>query len=112
MSQIVDILWFRTWWSYRGSNDWPSIAYHAFNLLEGLAWLVFCGLVLRRRHRQSRTSLELWYAVAFLTFGLSDFREADYQQSWLIWLKAINLVALFWLRHRVITRLYPGSRVY
>lgn len=113
MTQIIDILWTRTWWSYQRNAELPySTTYHMFNLAEGAAWMVFCGLVLLRRHRGRRSRLELWYAFAFFTFGLSDFREAYYQQSWLIWLKAINLVTLFYLRHQVITRLYPGSKLY
>ncbi len=113
MSEIIEILWTRTWWSYHRDGELPySFAYHAFNLFEGTAWMVFCGLVLLRRYRYQRSWLELWYAAAFFTFGLSDFREAYYQQSWLIWLKAINLLTLFWLRHRVITRLYPRSKLY
>lgn len=113
MAGFVDILWMRTWWRYADdTTSWPSVAYHAFNLCEGTAWLVFCGLVLIRRQKSRRSVVELWYAFAFFTFGLSDFREAYYQQSWLIWLKAINLAALFALRHYVITRLYPTSRLY
>lgn len=113
MSFCIDILWTRTWWDYTRDFALPySVAYHTFNLLEGTAWMVFCGLVLLRRHRQKRSTLELWYAFAFFTFGLSDFREAYYQQSWLIWLKAVNLAVLFYLRHRVLNELYPGSKLY
>lgn len=113
MPDILDILWTRTWWSYARDIDLPySTAYHTFNLLEGAAWMVFCGLVLRRRYRQKRSTLELWYAFAFFTFGLTDFREAYYQQSWLIWLKAINLTALLYLRNRVIKIHYPESKLH
>lgn len=113
MSDILDILWTRTWWSYTRDIDLPySAAYHTFNLLEGAAWIVFCGLVLLRRYRLKRSTLELWYAFAFFTFGLTDFREAYYQQSWLIWLKATNLAALLYLRNRVIKIHYPESKLY
>lgn len=113
MSELIDILWSRTWWSYARDSALPySAAYHTFNLLEGAAWIIFCGLVLLRRHRRHKSTLELWYAFAFFTFGLTDFREAYYQQSWLIWLKAINLAALFYLRHRVIKKYYPESKLY
>ncbi|MES2791970.1 MAG: hypothetical protein V4719_20315 [Planctomycetota bacterium] len=109
----VDILWTHTWWSYAKSSELPlSQAYHFFNLFEGTAWFVFCVLVLVRRYRQRRSRLELWYAIAFFTFGLTDFREAYYQQSWLIWVKTVNLVILFVLRHRVLKDLYPGSRLF
>lgn len=113
MSEIVDILWTRTWWSYTRDSALPySAVYHTFNLLEGAAWMVFCGMVLLRRHRGHKSTLELGYAFAFFTFGLSDFREAYYQQSWLIWLKAINLVALLYLRNRVIKIHYRESKLY
>lgn len=113
MAWLIDILWTRTWWSYSRDADLPySLTYHSFNLIEAGFWFVFCGLVLYRRHRGHRSRLELWYALAFFTFGLSDLREAYAQQSWLIWLKAANLVALFYLRRVVIQRLYPGSKVY
>jgi hypothetical protein len=113
MADVVDILWTRTWWSWQ--RDWAlpgSVPYHVFNLFEGTAWVVFCGLVLWRRARGRRTALELWYALAFFSFGLTDFREAFYQQSWLIWVKVVNLLVLFYLRRRVIQTLYPGSRLY
>ena len=62
------------------------------------------------RHRRSR--LELAYALAFLTFGLTDLREAFALQSWLIWVKLMNLLVLFGLRRIVIQRYYPTSRLY
>lgn len=109
----IDVLWTRTWWSYSRDSDLPySFAYHTFNLVEGSFWFGFCGLVLYRRYRGHRSRLELWYALAFFTFALSDFREAYFQQSWLIWLKGVNLVALFYLRYLVIKRHYPTSRLY
>jgi len=56
--------------------------------------------------------LELLYAVAFVTFGASDFREAIALETWLILAKGVNLVALVWLRRTVLTRCYPTSRTY
>ncbi|MDB5387924.1 MAG: hypothetical protein JWM11_3570 [Planctomycetaceae bacterium] len=110
---VVDILWTHTWWSFARDRDLPySTAYHAFNLFEGCVWIMFSGLVLVRRAALGKSDLELWYALAFFTFGLTDFREAYYQQSWLIWLKAVNLGLLIWLRHLVMTKLYPGSKLY
>lgn len=73
---------------------------------------MFAGLVLHRSLKNRRSPLELWYAAAFLTFALSDFREAWVQQSWLIWWKLINLIALFSLRRAVIERFYPSSKVF
>jgi hypothetical protein len=50
--------------------------------------------------------------LAFAFFGLSDYREAWVLQSWLIWAKIINLVALVWLRATVMRRYYPQSKLY
>jgi hypothetical protein len=69
-------------------------------------------LVLRRSLKNHRSAIEAVYALAFLTFGLTDFREAYALQSWLIWLKGANLLALLWLRSRVIARYDPGSKLY
>ena len=56
--------------------------------------------------------LEIAYSFAFLTFGVTDFREAYALDSWLIWLKAGNLLILLWLRSLVIKRFYPESKLY
>ncbi len=89
-----------------------AIPYHWFNLFEGTAWLVFAGRVLYRYARHRNGAIELWYALAFALFGLSDYREAWILQSWLIWAKLINLAALIWLRATVIRRYYPNSTLY
>ncbi len=113
MASILDILWTRTWWTYGPDTAPPlSHAYHFFNLFEGGVWMVFCGLVLIRRHRGQRSRLELFYALAFFTFGLTDFREAYCQQSWLIWIKGLNLAVLFYLRYLVIKRFHPECKLY
>jgi hypothetical protein len=113
MRDALDILFLRTWWSYECDGGLPySAAYHWFNLFEGGVWLVFAALVLARFLRHRHSPLELWYAFAFVTFAVSDFREAWAQSSWLIWLKLFNLIALLWLRHVVMKRYYPLSRVY
>jgi len=62
------------------------------------------------KHRRSR--LEWWYALAFFTFGLTDFREAYALSSWLIWAKLANLILLLWLRATVIRRFYPTSKLF
>src|SRR5689334_13379304 len=103
----VDLLFFRTWWRYRPrETPWVSVPYHAFNLCEGCAWLVFAGLVLGRSLRNRRSPIELWYALAFVTFGLTDFREAYVLDSWLIWVKLANLIVLWRLRATVLARFY------
>jgi len=113
MDEFLDILLLRTWWSYRRDFDLPiSAAYHWFNIAEGVAWLVFAGLVANRYLEHRHTQLELVYAMLFLTFAITDFREAYVQQSWLIWLKLINLIGLLWMRRIVMARYYPSAKVF
>jgi hypothetical protein len=50
--------------------------------------------------------------VAFLTFGLTDFREAYELASWLVWIKLLNLIALYLLRRIVMKRYYPASKLF
>ncbi len=110
---MIDLLFSKTWWRYRpGEITWIYAPYHVFNLFEGCAWFVFGALVLNRYWKHHHSSLELWYALAFFTFGLTDFREAYVLNSWLIWLKLANLVFLFRLRSLVIKRYYPSSKLY
>jgi len=110
---LFDLLVMRTWWRYRaGDSPWVFGPYHFFNLFEGAIWLLFAGLVIRRSMAGPRSCLEWGYALAFLCFGLTDFREAYVLESWLIWLKLINLIILMNLRTKVITRYYPQSRLY
>ena len=99
------------WWSYAPPAAWPADLYHTFNLLEGAAWLAFAALVLRRHLVHRRTALEPAYALAFLTFGLTDFREAYVLQTWLLAFKGVNLLALARLRPRVM-RYYPEARTF
>ena len=110
---IADYLLFRTWWTYRSANTpWVEIPYHAFNLFEGTVWVALSMLVLWRFLKYRHSKVEVVYALAFFTFGLTDFREAYALQSWLIWLKAANLLALLRLRAIVINRHYPTSKMY
>jgi hypothetical protein len=113
LHQLADDFLFRTWWTYRSGNPaWFEILYHAFNLFEGAVWVTLSGLVLRRFLRCRHSTVEVVYALAFFTFGLTDFREAYALESWLIWLKAANLAVLFWLRSIVISSYYRESRLY
>jgi hypothetical protein len=113
LKPIADYLLFRTWWTYRSANTpWVEVPYHAFNLFEGTVWVALSGLVLRRFLKYRHSNIEVVYALAFFTFGLTDFREAYALQSWLIWLKAANLLALLRLRAVVIKRYYPKSKLY
>ena len=113
MHDVLDALFLRTWWSYeRDSHLVFSAVYPWLNVVEGCAWLIIAILVIRRYLRHRHSHIELWYALAFLTFAGSDFREAWVLQSWLIWFKAINLVALLYLRQLVLKRYYPTKRVF
>jgi len=110
---FVDHMFCRIWWRYQPSdNHWFNSAYHWFNLAEGCIWLVFAGLVLIRYFKHRKSCIELWYALAFATFAVSDFREAWQQSSWLIWLKLFNLMALARLRRRVMSVYSPNAKVY
>jgi hypothetical protein len=110
---VIDALFVRNWWTWRAADDsWASRSYHWFNLAEGCVWLALAFLVLLRLRRFRRSPLECLYAAAFFTFGLSDFREAWSLDSWLIWLKLVNLVALLWLRRTVLRGWYPDSRTF
>lgn len=112
MAQVWDILFTRAWWQYQPGQDWYAQPYHWLNLIEGCAWLAFGVLVLVRYLRHRHSVLELWYCLAFVTFGLSDFREAYVLQTWLILFKGVNLVALVYLRWIILRRYYPASRTF
>lgn len=113
VSGWLDVLFLKTWWRYDPKeSSWAFVPYHLFNLFEGGVWTVLACLVLARHMRHRRSRLELWYALAFLTFGLTDFREAYALTSWLIWLKLVNLLLLLWARTSVIRRFYPASKLY
>lgn len=113
MNQIIDTLFTRIWWQWNpGDGQWFSLIYHWFNILEGIAWLVFAALVFQRYLRHRKSSIELAYSAAFLAFAATDFREAWEQSSWLIWLKLLNLIALLWLRRIVMRRYYPSATLY
>ena len=103
----------RSWWRYAAGEPSPfSTGYHWLNVAEGIAWCVIAGLVLRRYFKERKSSLEIAYAAAFLTFGLSDFVEAHLLTTWLILAKGANLIALFLLRRIILRRYYPQSKTF
>ncbi len=60
--QWIDLLWSRAWWRYGQPGDpWFSIPYHAFNLFEGVCWVVIGGLVYRRYLASRRSRIEVSY---------------------------------------------------
>lgn len=116
MSEIIDMLFFKTWWTWvRPDNAaFSEIDYacRIFNFVEAAAWFLFSALVLLRWSRYRRSHLELWYALSFVLFGISDGIEAWVLTSWLLWWKAINLVWLFLLRRKVMQQFYPMAKVF
>lgn len=112
MDTLSDLLWNHTWWQFLPNESGYSLPYHWLNLIEGSIWILLAALVLVRYLRHRNSKWELWYAFAFLLFGLSDYREAYALQTWLIWAKGINLLTLFYLRRLLIRRYYPTSRTY
>lgn len=115
MDTLIDWLFTRQWWTYNPSADWYAQPYHWINLVEGVFWLGFAVAVLRRWQKAGREhdgTLEVCYALAFVMFALSDFREAYAVHSWLILFKGVNLVVLLRLRWLVIRRWYPQSKTY
>jgi hypothetical protein len=113
MKALVDTLFLHVWWEYQTAND-PLFArlYHYGNLAEGGAWLAVAALVFVRYLRHRRSRLEVVYALAFVLFGLSDFREAYRLESWLIWGKGMNLLALFGLRRFIVQNYYPAAKLF
>jgi hypothetical protein len=81
-------------------------------LFEGVCWVCFAGLVLHRYLKFRHSMIEIVYSLAFLTFGLTDFREAYVLESWLVWVKLANLIALIALRSIVMRRYYPDSKLF
>ena len=110
----LDLLWWHTWWEYDPNGSLSDHVWqHGFNLFEGLCWVVY-GLLVIRRHLVNQKSvwLELSYAAAFFLFGISDFVQAYRLTSWLLVWKLFNLIALLVLRKLTIKRHYPLSKVF
>lgn len=103
----------KVWWA-RATAPPSTFAtgYYWFNLAEGTAWCLLAVLVVRRYARCRNSPLEIVYALAFFTFGLTDFREAYCLQTWLILAKGANLLALLLLRRRLLRRFYPASKTF
>ncbi len=112
MSRVADILLFRNWWVYDPGEHWYNQPYHWLNLIEGTIWIAIAGLVLRRYRQHRHSPVEIAYAAAFFTFGLSDFHEAWTLPSWLILFKGVNLIVILWLRNRLLNRYYPDRRMF
>ena len=97
--------WTRVWWEWdAGTQDWFSIGYHWFNLLEAVIWFGIAAMVGVKNYREHRTAVDWLYALAFLVFGLTDMVEARQQSSPLILFKLMNLIELVCLRQIVSRR--------
>jgi hypothetical protein len=69
-------------------------------------------MVLIRYVKHRHSVIEVAYALAFFIFGLTDFREAYALESWLIWIKGLNLLVLIQLRSIVTKHYYPRSKLF
>lgn len=116
INDLIQWGWHETWWTWNRpvheAHTFQDIACHYFNLIEVAAWFTFAAQVLIRWTRFRRSPLELLYALAFLLFGISDLVESQRLTSWLLWWKVANLAVLFWLRKIMLTRYYPGQRLF
>ena len=116
MQNLLQTLWFETWWtcphSAKAPRSFQDVACHYFNLVEAATWFVFAALVACRWAKFHRSTIEIAYAVAFLLFGLSDIIESWFLTSWLLWWKSVNLVLLLRLRQIVIRQFYPENRLF
>lgn len=112
MPEILDLLFTRRLWRYDPAAHWSENLTHWFNLAEAGCWFVFAALVWLRWRRCRKSAWEWVYAALFVTFGLTDLREASALHSWLLWIKAANLAGLLWLRWWLIRTHYPTSRTY
>ena len=112
MGALMRTLLTHTWWTYNPAADWFHQLYSWFNFFEGWFWFLFTALVLARYAKHRRSVVEIVYAAAFFTFGLSDFRESYVLETWLVAFKAVNLGALVCLRWHVLRRYYPQCRAF
>lgn len=102
----------KTWWTYHAGDPWFTQVYSWSNVVEGCLWIIYAGLVLRRYYKHGKSQTELLYALAFFTFGLTDFRESYSLTTWLIIAKGMNLGILLWLRRHVLHHFYPKEKTY
>ena len=102
--------WTTPWWTFEAESAgaW-SYLYCSFNIVEGVFWISFAILVLRRHLRHRKSKWEIVYSFAFLLFGFSDFIEASQMSAPLLIAKAVILVVLFSLRSFVRKKFYSTA---
>jgi len=99
------------WLDYSQTRHEPFTQFcHWFNIVEGIGWILLGLFVFTRYFKFRKSTDELWFAVAFMTFGLTDFYEAWLYPTWLIYVKAFNLIALLKLRSKVAPLYHTGKR--
>lgn len=110
MSEFLEALWREPWWTFEPETAgfWGQL-YRGFNIFEGTVWIVFALIVSWRYLRRGQSSWEIVYAIAFILFGLTDFREAAVQSAPLVLVKGIILILLLRLRHFVIKNCYTDA---
>lgn len=109
---MLEQLWTTPWWTYDPWTSGPwGMAYRWFNIAEGCIWIGCAVFVVRRWLKGGRGWLDVPYALLFLMFGLTDFREASVQSAPLVLVKGILLLGLFLLRRHLLPRYTPGSWV-
>ncbi|RYD31348.1 MAG: hypothetical protein EOP86_18090 [Verrucomicrobiaceae bacterium] len=84
------------------------LPYLIFNAVEAVCWLAVSLVILWRflRHRKSRR--EIYYALAFLAFGLSDVIETSGTTALLLLFKGACLLAIAGFRPGIMA--LHGSR--
>ncbi len=112
MPEVFEFFKHDLWQYSSGDTSVFSMCYHGFNLVEGAVWVSLGALTLRRFWRFRKAWLEVWYALTFVLFGLSDFVEAYALQPWLISAKLLILIALVTLRWQVLGRYYPECKTF
>ncbi len=110
MSEFLKALWSEPWWTFdqQVASFWGHL-YRGFNIFEGIVWVVFALVVFWRYLRRGQSFWEIVYAIAFLLFGLTDFREASTISAPLVLVKGIILILLLRLRHFVIKNCYTNA---
>lgn len=107
------MFWFWTqvlWHFPRRPASW-ELAYHGFNLLEGGVWEGFALVTLWRALRRGGACLEWPFALAFLSFGVTDFLEAYRVTPGLVVFKALNCGMLLWIRAAIHRRDSAGREL-
>jgi hypothetical protein len=110
MQEFLIASWINPWWTLEpeSAGGW-SYLYSSFNIVEGIFWVGFAIIVLRRYLQHRKSYWEIGYSFVFLLFGLTDFIESSQMSVPLLMAKAVILVVLFSLRSFVRKKYYPSA---